>query len=475
VTPDEAAAQARALRTLHEVVVQINADLDLPATLQAVVDGVVEGLGFGIAAVNLVRADGDLEVVAVAGSAEARAALLGSVGPRVDWDALLGEGEPWGALLFYGHDRGVESLSGAVPTWSPDYVPADVPDAWHPLDELLAPLCGRGGALLGVLSVDLPTDGRRPDLGQRELLELFAGQAGVAIDNARTHSELSSLLARLFTVVEAAPVAIYETDLTGRARLWNTSAEQVFGWSRREVLGSPLPWREIVGRPSLDEPMRRYEVTRSRPDGGEVVVDVADALLRDRDGNPQGYLSVAADVTSRRRLEEELRRHATTDALTGLANRKHFDDRLQQSIARARRDGGAVGVLLLDLDGFKPVNDRYGHARGDEVLVELARRLAECVRTTDTLARLGGDEFVVLVEGPDVAAAAREVAGRIVTGVRAPIGDVRLSVSVGVAVVEDAAAHADPGAELLRRADAAMYAAKSAGKDGAHSFDTLTA
>ena len=174
----------------------------------------------------------------------------------------------------------------------------------------------------------------------------------------------------------------------------------------------------------------------------------------------------ARDVTERRRLEEELARQAFRDSLTGLANRALFQDRLTQTLARAARSGEKVGVVMLDLDGFKAVNDSAGHAVGDALLIQAARRLQASVRAGDTVARLGGDEFAALLEGEAGACPpqAREVAERILSALTKPyrIGgtDAVVSASIGIAV-------AMPGItpdDLLDHADQAMYEAKTAGK-----------
>lgn len=184
------------LRLLYRVVADLNATRDLRDTLQAVADGVVSGLGFGAAAVNVVRPDGDLEVAAVAGSEELAAAMAGQIGPRSDWERLLAVAERWGPLRFLSHRHGPAD-PGRVPSWVPDIPVSDHPDAWHPYDALLAPLTTPEGELVGILSVDLPVDGRRPGPWRCEVLGMFAAQAAIAVDNARLRSEMVRAVARL--------------------------------------------------------------------------------------------------------------------------------------------------------------------------------------------------------------------------------------------------------------------------------------
>jgi diguanylate cyclase (GGDEF)-like protein len=168
---------------------------------------------------------------------------------------------------------------------------------------------------------------------------------------------------------------------------------------------------------------------------------------------------------------EELRRLAFRDALTGLPNRLLFDDRVEQAVQRSRRQGGALVVLFIDLDGFKPINDSFGHAVGDAVLREMARRLAAHARASDTVARLGGDEFVALLEGDVDTAAAAQIAQRVIDTLSLPVvledRELRLSCSVGLALHDGR----DAGDKLLQQADSAMYAAKRAGGGGYAFFE----
>jgi diguanylate cyclase (GGDEF)-like protein len=171
--------------------------------------------------------------------------------------------------------------------------------------------------------------------------------------------------------------------------------------------------------------------------------------------------------SARRRFHELLAHQAYHDALTGLANRSLLNTRLHQAVASARRHGRGVALLYLDLDGFKPVNDREGHEVGDEVLVVVAGRLNRIVRAEDTVARVGGDEFAILMEEVFDPVSARQVAERVVNEVGRPLTvrgrQVAVGVSVGVAYSPDGE---DAGEALLREADLAMYQAKEAGKSG---------
>jgi diguanylate cyclase (GGDEF)-like protein/PAS domain S-box-containing protein len=191
------------------------------------------------------------------------------------------------------------------------------------------------------------------------------------------------------------------------------------------------------------------------------------AAVAGPDGEPAWFAVSAQDITERRRAEEELRaatealtEKAVRDPLTGLANRTLFEERLRGALSRDARTGGSTGVLFLDLDGFKDVNDHHGHAVGDAVLRAVAERLTAGVRPADTVARIGGDEFVVLVEGATPSGMSALVA-RLTEAVQAPLSvrgeTLDVGVSVGMALADEGSA--DP-ASLVAEADKRMYDAK---------------
>ncbi|HEX8347091.1 MAG TPA: sensor domain-containing diguanylate cyclase, partial [Actinoplanes sp.] len=186
--------------------------------------------------------------------------------------------------------------------------------------------------------------------------------------------------------------------------------------------------------------------------------------------------SLHADIAKREKVEAQLRLRerelqqlALHDALTGLSNRTLFHERLGHALLTHRRNAGALAVLFIDLDGFKQVNDRYGHGGGDTILTTVADRLRQCVRVSDTVARFGGDEFAILAERLTASDDVEIIAGRVVHALQAPFDingeSASVGCSVGVAVHEDDDHTAE---DLLRDADAAMYAAKTAGKNRYH-------
>jgi diguanylate cyclase (GGDEF)-like protein len=192
----------------------------------------------------------------------------------------------------------------------------------------------------------------------------------------------------------------------------------------------------------------------------ELVLDTEGELNDEEIGFVRAVAHILSTALARLRDEERVRHEAVHDPLTGLANRTLFRDRAQQALARSERSGGGIGLLFLDLDNFKHVNDAHGHAAGDEVLVELAGRLQAAVRPADTVARLGGDEFVVLCEQIDRQTAVA-LGERLQEAIRLPVtigGTVHdLSASIGIALgLTDADV-------LLGEADSALYRAKAGG------------
>ncbi len=222
-SPDASAAlaQVAAFRALHAVTRRVHASLDLTATLDAVATGVIEATGFGVVVVNLARADGDFEVVSVEGDESARAHLLGTVEPAARWRALIGGSRQWGDLRFLHHADEL-ALNDSMYAWIPEIDASEDPDRWHPLDSLFAPLTSPSGELLGVLSVDLPVDGRQPGPDQRELLSLFADHATIAIEHARMHAALRRSRDELAYAATHDPL----TGLNNRAVL-NTRAQAI--------------------------------------------------------------------------------------------------------------------------------------------------------------------------------------------------------------------------------------------------------
>jgi diguanylate cyclase (GGDEF)-like protein/PAS domain S-box-containing protein len=306
-------------------------------------------------------------------------------------------------------------------------------------------------------------------------LEVLAHQAALAVERVMLRRELIRQGNEVYfrTLVQDASDAILIVGDDGEVRYATPSARSIFGdvmvegaclWDlvadrdRGDIARTLRQLRDDVSLRS------RYVDRRiTRRDGVSVQVEVRCSDLR-ADPTVAGLVLTLRDVTDQRQLEEQLKHQAFHDALTGLPNRLLFQDRISQQISAIRRSGQTVGVLFVDLDDFKVVNDTMGHGIGDELLVAAATRLSGLIRDSDTAARLGGDEFAVLVASVDGPAAVESAAARVVEAFAEPFtlasGAVTATVTVGVATNEDSI----DTDELLRHADLALYAAKATGK-----------
>lgn len=579
-TESEPYVRLATLRQLHRVVAELNTARSLADTLQTVVNGIVTGLGYELACVNLVRPDGDLVVAAFAGDPSAEALITGRVGSRSSWERRLTMGEDWDGLRFIPHTEGWVLMEDDVPQWHTDGPDPRFEDEWHPEDRLYAPMYASGGELLGVISVDRPRNGRRPGAWGREALQMYAFQAAIAISNARLRANMQRALVRLEREQQAlraseesfrqafeyAPsgMAIAEMggDQHGRLLRTNDALCRLLGRPAsvlRRYSFSDLVHPEDIGtllRTSAEG--GRAELRLGRRDGTYVWVSLRNSVVADAADGPRFLLTHVEDIEERKRHELQLAHRASHDSLTGLPNSAELRARLGARLCRRPqsvratavealdaayegRDGhevrvGAGGagehgfrpdgpgpapghglgpgadpghpsghgsgygpgpdpfdyagtvpspadgpydhhvhtvapatdvddgtkglaVLFCDLDGFKSINDRFGHHTGDAVLIEVARRLTTCVRDGDTVARLGGDEFVVLADGLGAADAA-DLAVRLRNAIIPPIRVDGRAVRVGASFGIGWASCGMSADEVLRSADQRMYIEK---------------
>ncbi|SCK49848.1 PAS domain S-box-containing protein/diguanylate cyclase (GGDEF) domain-containing protein [Streptomyces sp. WMMB 714] len=539
-TESEPYVRLASLRRLHHVVARLSTARSLADTLQTVADGVVEGLGFEIAAVNLVRPEGDLVVAAVAGSQGAEAMMAGRVGSRASWERRLSMGEQWGNLRFIPYTEGWVLDEDDVPQWHPAGPAPQNADDWHPMDRLFAPLYASDSELLGVLSVDRPRNGRRPGAWGREALQLYSSQAAIALSNARLRSNMQRALVRL----EREQSALRASEESFRQAFEYAPSGMAVAEMGGEQHGRLIRINDalcrLLGRPA--SAMRRYsfsdivhpedigtllrtsaeggraELRLARRDGSYVWVSLRNSVVADTADGPRFLLTHVEDIEDRKRHELQLAHRASHDSLTGLPNSAELRARLNgrlcarsgpviSGVAHTGVSGSDVpfgpglgydeagsgvlastgmydphhthtvpptgktpgekglAVLFCDLDGFKSINDRFGHNCGDAVLVEVARRLSAGVRDNDTVARMGGDEFVVLTDGVGPAEA-QDLAVRLRNAIIPPIRVDGRAVRVGASFGIGWAGCGMTAEEVLQSADQRMYVEKRSRSKG---------
>jgi diguanylate cyclase (GGDEF)-like protein/PAS domain S-box-containing protein len=417
-------------------------------------------------------------------------------------DTLIGRGPHGDVLLAVRTDGAVRAVATASADPAPMSRLADLAESWLPLVTGSAPILtpvtsmppqaaaivpGYDWMLLCPLTLNDPLSGD-PLIGvlaafgeQRILgglaatLEILAHQVALAVERIILRGQLirQGNEAYFRTLVQDTSDVILIVEDDGKVRYATPSATSIFGdiavegeylWDlvadgRRDDLVGALSRASATGGFSSRYADRRI----TRRDGIAVQVQGRASDLR-ADPTVAGLVLTLRDVTEQRQLEEELKYQAFHDALTGLPNRLSLQGRISQQVIAARLDGATAGVLFVDLDDFKVVNDTMGHSVGDELLVATAVRLFGLIRECDIAARLGGDEFALLITNAPDAAAVEAVAGRVVRAFAEPLvlasGAVLSTVTVGVATTEDGT----DTDELLRHADLALYAAKAAGK-----------
>jgi diguanylate cyclase (GGDEF)-like protein/PAS domain S-box-containing protein len=283
------------------------------------------------------------------------------------------------------------------------------------------------------------------DLGQLRMLSRIAEQVGEGV-----------------AVVDKEAWIIYAN--TAFLTMHRCTAEHLEA-TKGSAFYSPTEWggpvQSLMGD-TLRAGVGRAELTRCRADGTSFAAHVTLSLLHDEAGTLVGRVLCVQDITVRKQLEAQLHRAALHDPLTDLPNRRLLLDRLEHALAMASRARAMVAVLFIDLDGYKLVNDAYGHLVGDQLLIRCADRLRGCLRDADTVARFGGDEFVVLLEGVIDTEEPAATAKRLLHSLRQPFkldgATVRISASIGVA-----AGTCCTPRSLLHAADSAMYEAKNIG------------
>lgn len=353
------------------------------------------------------------------------------------------------------------------------YMRKDGREVWINLN--VAPKRNRLGEIEYYVAVIKDIDAEKR--AQREVAKL---NAELECRVAERTAALAASEARLASVIENANDAYISLDESGAVTAWNRQAEQTFGWPREEALGHTL--EELIVPPELAErhreDMRRYlaagqagmgdqrhELPAMRRDGSTLTVEVRIRLLEFEGGKV--FSAFLHDITERKQEQARREYESRHDVLTGLLNRRALMEALPLAQARASRNGKTVGMLFIDLDGFKAVNDSQGHEAGDILLGVVAERLRAGVRRTDSVYRLAGDEFTVLLEDmADTFDDAHRVAEKLIKSIAEPVElpghAVRVRASIGIAL--DTSGGVRQAEELLKEADHFMYQAKKAGR-----------
>jgi diguanylate cyclase (GGDEF)-like protein/PAS domain S-box-containing protein len=457
---DAAASHRRALnreRVLREAGLSLVTAVDLPAVAATVKDAVGALLGQNSQGDALleVRIDGKLRAAAPGSAGTAQADQLGKVA-----EGLL------------------PLVTGTTPILTAIRLLPEPARRGLPVAEwmLLCPVTVKdrptGDPLIGLIAV---FGQERILTDQSATLEILAHQVALTVEGIMLRQAVIRQRNESYfrTLVQDASDAIMIVDDDGTVKYATPSTATVFG--AITVEGEHI-W-DLVAPEERDDFAHTFMELRERArfgprfvdqriirrDGRLVHIQARCSDLRD-EPTVDGLVFTLRDVTDQHKLEEEMKHRAFHDALTGLPNRVMLQDRIAQQLSSSRRSGVMAGVLFVDLDDFKVVNDTMGHSVGDELLVAAAARLANLVRDSDTAARLGGDEFALLIGNADTTAAVEAAAERVVVAFAEPfalsVGLVTSTVTVGVATTLDSV----DTDELLRHADLALYAAKSSGK-----------
>lgn len=320
----------------------------------------------------------------------------------------------------------------------------------------------------------------------RELIRILRS----ALERKVIEDTLLKEVERAQITLDSMSDALICTDLAGKISFLNPIAERMTGWSLQTAAGRSLAevfhivdtaTHTDVSPPSISKLAEQDEGVPPpkdcilvRPDGKGIFVENSLAPIRSHDGKAVGSVLVFHDVTVARAKATRIARRAERDPLTGLPNRLLLTDRIEQAIAKARRDAGRIAVLFMDLDDFKHVNDTLGHQVGDKLLQSVSKRLLECVRMPDTVSRQGGDEFVLLLQdvnrSEDASLTARRIIKMMANTHRINGHEILVTASIGVSIYPSDGQDAET---LIQHADRAMYEAKACGRHTYRFFKPL--
>jgi diguanylate cyclase (GGDEF)-like protein/PAS domain S-box-containing protein len=314
------------------------------------------------------------------------------------------------------------------------------------------------GVSSGLASQDVPV------LGRDELAQMAGSFNLMTSALSRSYHELENEQNKLATIILTAGEGIIATNAEGQVVLVNPALVELLDKSQRQLEQQGLTW--LLDDPAL---MNSWLEQAEQGHQSHVVeyhnklLNVVVSSIKDEQGRLIGSTAFVRDVTTEKRLEAELRQLSITDGLTGLHNRRYYDEVVQHEIHRSENPECAMSLLLFDIDYFKRFNDTYGHDQGDRVLQQVAKTLKRCVRAVDIPCRYGGEEFVVILPNTDVPGA-RVLAERVRKAIeQTEIDGLKVTVSIGVAHRLDYPIYGPD--QLLEAADQAMYQAKEAGRN----------
>lgn len=446
------------LRKIDQYVLQ-GQDLDeLP---QFMCTQLVELLGYHLAWIGRKEPNGAISIVALAGICTEYQEALACSAPR--WD-----------------DKDHRSVGAAMRSGQSQIIRATDTDCWPwpaPIHRcglrsgIAIPLVIHGG-IYGAFSLYSETTTAFDDPGTAQRLVGIAGRISMALEMAIDHQQLRLLSAAL----ASAGNAVFITDRDGNIQWVNEAFTRLSGYTPQDALGRNPRFMKS-GKQSQEYYKRLWttllkgeiwysETIERRKDGGFYTVQQTITPIRSSRGEITHFISIHEDITAKKETEARIERLAHYDGLTSLPNRALFYDRLRQAGRLAARNHHSVALLFLDLDRFKAVNDSFGHAVGDLLLQAVAGRLKDCMRESDTVARLAGDEFTIILPHITARADAAMVAEKILAALATPFQldghEIRTSASIGIALYPDDARDEE---DLVKLADAAMYTAKTQGRN----------
>ena len=318
---------------------------------------------------------------------------------------------------------------------------------------------------------------REPDTRLLQAARIIGGQVGQFVHRKRAEDALRESEARFRSLTQMSSDFFWESDEQHRFTLlvhgpnyqakFGTAMIGKAAWELPYTVPNEAAWDHLRSLLDAHEPFREFEFGRPRPEGSAYYFSVSGEPRFAADGRFLGYRGIGRDITELVLAREHVVSLAYSDPLTGLANRTSLGPAFEQAVERARRRGARLATMFIDLDGFKQINDVYGHQSGDRFLVEIGRRLRASVRASDLVARLGGDEFFAVLEDVQEADTIETVARKLLAEVLrpyelAPGAQVCASASIGISVFPD---DAQDAVMLMKHADRAMYEAKQAGKN----------